>query len=173
LGTESTGSSRLSNGVNSENTNAIGDYIISPSSSRNVLVVGDYTQVPENVDGFVQLNGVYIPKVANGTAIKLINSAYTCIEIDSTILVDASLSSFAINLPTTSLTETVTYTVNGVLTTVTYGKKLSFKRTDGAGFVVTLTPPSGTLINGATSYSLPTGVLLTIQNFNTTNWIII
>jgi hypothetical protein len=173
LGTESTGSSRLSNGVNSENTTAIGDYIISPSSSRNVLVVGDYTQVPENVDGFVQLNGVYIPKVANGTSIKLINSAYTCTETDSTILVDASSSSFAINLPTTSLTETVTYTVNGVLTTVTYGKKLSFKRTDGSGSVVTLTPPSGTLINGATSYSLPTGVLLTIQNFNTTNWIIL
>jgi hypothetical protein len=173
LGTQNTGTARLSNGVNSENTNAIGDYIISPSSSRNVLVVGDYTQVPENVDGFVQLNGVYIPKVANGTSIKLINSAYTCTETDSTILVDASISSFAINLPTTSLTETVTYTVNGVLTTVTYGKKLSFKRTDGSGSVVTLTPPSGTLINGATSYSLPTGVILTIQNFNTTNWIII
>lgn len=173
LGTESTGSSRLSNGVNSENTTAIGDYIISPSTARNVLVVGDYTQVPENVDGFVQLNGVYIPKVANGTSIKLINSAYTCIETDSTILVDASASSFAINLPTTSLTETVTYTVNAVLTTVTYGKKLSFKRTDGSGSVVTLTPPSGTLINGATSYSLPTGVILTIQNFNTTNWIIL
>lgn len=173
LGTTSTGTARLSNGVNSENTTAIGDYIISPSTARNVLVVGDYTQVPENVDGFVQLNGVYIPKVVNSTAIIYTDVDYTCNEIDSTILIDAGVTNIDIRLPSTNLYETITYTVDGILTTINYGKKIIFTRTDGSGNTVTLLPPSGTLINGATSYSLPIGVTLTIQNFNTTSWIIL
>jgi hypothetical protein len=168
LGTESTGTARLSNGVNSENTTAIGDYIISPSTSRNVLVVGDYTQVPENVDGFVQLNGVYIPKVVNGTAITLVNANYTCNEVDGTILVDTTSSDINIDLPIDGLTETVTYTVDGVLTTVTYGKKISFKKTDTSTNVIRIIAPSGTTINGSPTYVTSTSV--TLQNYNTNEW---
>ena len=162
-----------STGTESTNTLAIGDYIISPSTSRNVLVVGDNAIVPENVDGFVQLNGVYIPKVVNSNAITYIDVDYTCNEADGTVLVDAGITNIDVRLPSTNLYETVTYTVDGVLTTVNYGKKIIFSRTDGSGNTVTLLPPSGTLINGASSYSLPISVTLTIQNFNTTSWIII
>ena len=97
---------------------AIGDYIISPSTSRNVLVVGDNAIVPENVDGFVQLNGVYIPKVVNSNAITYIDVDYTCNEADGTVLVDAGITNIDVRLPSTNLYETVTYTVDGVLTDV-------------------------------------------------------
>lgn len=172
LGAESTGSARLSNGVNSENTTAIGDYIISPSTSRNVLVVGDYTQVPENVDGFVQLNGVYIPKVVNGTAITLVNADYTCNETDSTIFIDAGSTNIDLTLPSNNLEETVTYTVDGVLRTVYYGKKIIIKRTDSLTNTVTIYPPLGSSINGSTSYTLSTTDTLNLQ-YSNNNWIIL
>jgi hypothetical protein len=172
LGTQNTGTARLSNGVNSENTNAIGDYIISPSSSRNVLVVGDYTQVPENVDGFVQLNGVYIPKVANGTAITEIGSGtYYCNEADGTILINPTISNVDIYLPLNNL-ETVTYTIDGVLTTITYGKKITLKRIDSTANIVTIYPDGSDTIDGFSSYTLSTTDTLNLQ-YNDGNWIII
>jgi len=172
LGTESTGSARLSNGVNSENTTAIGDYIISPSSSRNVLVVGDYTQVPENVDGFVQLNGVYIPKVANGTAINEIGSGtYYCNEADGTILINPTISNVDIYLPLNNL-ETVTYTIDGLLKTITYGKKITLKRIDATANIVTIYPDGSDTIDGFSSYTLSTIDTLNLQ-YNDGNWIIL
>ena len=172
LGTESTGTARLSNGVNSENTTAIGDYIISPSSSRNVLVVGDYTQVPENADGFVQLNGVYIPKVANGTAINEIGSGtYYCNEADGTILINPTISNVDIYLPLNNL-ETVTYTIDGVLNTITYGKKITLKRIDATANIVTIYPGGSDTIDGFSSYTLSTNDTLNLQ-YSNGNWIIL
>jgi hypothetical protein len=169
---ESTVTSRISNNVNSENTTAIGDYIISPSTSRNVLVVGDYTQVPENVDGFVQLNGVYIPKVANGTAIIEIGSGvYYCNEADGTILIKPTISDTDIYLPINNL-ETVTYTINDVLTTVIYGKKLTLKRIDSTTNIVTIYPDGSDTIDGLSSYTLSTTNTLNLQ-YSNGNWIII
>ena len=169
---ESTVTSRISNNVNSENTTAIGDYIISPSTARNVLVVGDYTQVPENVDGFVQLNGVYIPKVANGTAINEIGSGtYYCNEADGTILIKPTISNVDIYLPLNNL-ETVTYTIDGVLTTITYGKKITLKRIDSTANIVTIYPDGSDTIDGFSSYTLSTTDTLNLQ-YNLGNWIIL
>ena len=169
---ESTLGSRIANGVNSENTTAIGDYIISPSTSRNVLVVGDYTQVPDNVDGFVQLNGVYIPKVVNSTALTLVNADYTCNESDATILIDASSTNIDVTLASNNLQETITYTIDGVLTLVDYCKKISIKRIDTLSNTVTIYPAFGGAIDGASSYTLSTNDTLNLQ-YSNGNWIII
>ncbi len=161
-----------STGTESTNTLAIGDYIISPQNSNNVLVVGDNTIVPDNVDGFVQLNGVYIPKVVNSTALTLVNADYTCNESDATILIDAGTTNIDVTLASNNLQETITYTIDGVLTLVDYCKKISIKRIDTLSNTVTIYPAFGSYIDGATSYTLSTNDTLNLQ-YSNGNWIII
>jgi len=161
-----------STGAESTNTLAIGDYIISPPTSNNILVVGDNTIVPDNVDGFVQLNGVYIPKVVNGTSLIQIGSDYTCNEADGTILIDASTTNIDVTLTGNNIYEIATYTINDVLTTVYYGKKITLKRVDTSANTVTIIPSSGTTIEGFGSYTLSTTNTLNLQ-YNDGNWIII
>jgi hypothetical protein len=156
----------------STNSFSIGDYNVSPSTSNNVLIVGDNIIVPDNVDGFVQLNGVYIPKVVNGTSLIQIGSDYTCNEADGTILIDASTTNIDVTLTGNNLYEIATYTINDVLTTVYYGKKITLKRVDTSANTVTIIPSSGTTIEGFGSYTLSTTNTLNLQ-YNDGNWIII
>jgi len=174
LGARISQSTTLGNSTGTESTNtlAIGDYITSPPTSNNVLVVGDNTIVPDNVDGFVQLNGVYIPKVTNGTALIQINADYTCNESDATILIDATTTDIDVNLTGNNLYEIATYIINDVLTNVYYGKKITLKLIDSSANTVTIIPSPGTTIDGGSSYILSTTNSLNLQ-YNDGNWIIL
>lgn len=152
---------------------AIGDNIMIPASCENVTVIGSNVSVPENTSGFSYINGTVTNTIYNEKALIQNKSAnYNVKAYDDVVFMTTGATNKTVTLAYSQieyLESSLVLNINGVDTTLEYGKQITIKKVDnGAGNVII--DGNGALIDGAATITLTTQYESVTLQWDGTNW---
>ena len=152
---------------------AVGDNIMIPASCENVTVIGSNVSVPENTIGFSYINGTVTNSIYNEKALIQNKSAnYNVKAYDDVVFMTTGATNKTVTLGYVLpeyLESSLVLNINGVDTTLEYGKQITIKKVDsGVGNVII--DGNGALIDGAATITLTTQYESVTLQWDGTNW---